>query len=249
MAIWRKTIDCPVAELEDQLTACYADDAFSIEEIDLPGGYVRLLAYFRDPIEGAEPVDESVDWQSVSEQPWVPFEIGQRLWLAPPWLDAEPPAGRMRLNYLRGQACGTGFHAATRLCLAAMDRYLGAGDSLLDVGAGSGILSVAADLLEAGSIIGCDIDHPSTLIAAQNSPAAFFTGSVRSVRSASFDVVAANINATMIANLRDELVRVLKPGGRLIAGGYRVGERPELPLQFLEAHEEEGWESSVWRRD
>lgn len=241
MPTYRRTLDCASTDLELALAECYARGAFSIEEQDLPGGRTRLLAYYYEPVEGAEPVDESIDWQSVSEQPWLPLELGERLWLAPPWVTDDPPPGRIRLNYLRGQACGTGGHAATQVCLEAMDKYLRPGASFLDVGVGSGILSIAASLLGAGFIAGCDIDLPSVEIARENCPAPMFVGSARSIRDASFDVIAANINATMLETIGDDLQRILAPGGILIGGGFRSAENPRLPLRAIERFERDGW--------
>ncbi len=248
MATYRQVRECAVEELEAVLAEGYGAGAFSVEEQDLPGGRVQLLIYFSEPGADREPVDESVDWQSISEQPWVATPIGDRLWLAPPWLDQDAPAGRRRLNYLRGQASGTGFHAATRVSLWAIDRYLQPEMSFLDVGTGSGILCLAADQLDGGRIVGCDIDHPSTVIAAANAPNAFFTGSVRSVRDASFDFVAANVNATVLSILAPELVRILRPGGLLAASGFRVEEDPALPLPVLDRLTIEGWSAIVYRK-
>lgn len=246
MAVYRQTVECASADLELALAACYARGAFSVEEQDLPAGRTRLLVYFHDPVEGAEPVDESIDWQSVSEQPWLPLELGRRLWLAPPWTTDPTPPGRLRLNYLRGQACGTGGHAATQVCLEAMDRFLEPGASFLDVGAGSGILSIAAELLGAGRIIACDIDLPSLEIARGHCTAPMFAGSVRSIRDASFDLVVANINATMLETIGGDLQRVLKPGGILIGGGFRSEETPRLPLRAIERFERGGWSAVVF---
>jgi ribosomal protein L11 methyltransferase len=247
MPIYRRVVETTPAQLEETLAVCYAAGAFSIEEQDLPGARVRLLVYFHEAVEGASEVGDSVDWQSVSEQPWVAVEIGDRLWLAPPWLDEEPPAGRRRLNYVRGQACGTGGHAATQLCLRAMDRYLKPGMDFLDVGAGSGILCTAADVLEAGRITGCDIDHYSMTVAAPNCAAPLFTGSLRSVRAASFDFIAANVNDTVLGYLAPELARAARPGGWIVGSGFKAEEEPKLPFEAVDRLEQDGWRAVVYR--
>ncbi len=246
MAVYRQVVECAAADLELALADCYGRGAFSIEEQDLPGR-VRLLVYFHESVAGSEPVDESIDWQSVSEQPWLAVEIGRRLWLAPPWDTGKTPQGRVRLDYLRGQACGTGGHGATQVCLEAIDEYLQPGMSFLDVGTGSGILSIAAGLLGAATIVACDIDEPSVEIAQANCDAPMFVGSVRSIRDASFDLIAANINATMLDTIGGDLRRVLKPDAILLGGGFRIDEDPELPMRTLERFERDGWACAAYR--
>ena len=76
----------------------------------------------------------------------------ERFFLVPEWRDDPAPEGRVRLIMHPGIACGTGTHAATRLCLTAMERHVAAGDSVLDVGTGSGILADAARVLGASPV-------------------------------------------------------------------------------------------------
>jgi ribosomal protein L11 methyltransferase len=112
------------------------------------------------------------------------------------------PPGRFRLEINPGQQCGTGQHPCTQLCLEAMERIIRPGDAVLDVGSGSGILSIAAKLLGAGRVVACDIDPEAARVAP------FFIGSADAVRSNAFDVVVANISDAVIGELRGELERV-----------------------------------------
>ena len=100
-----------------------------------------------------------------------------------------------------------------------MEDYVKPGLSVLDVGSGSGILARAARLLGAARVYACDIDPVAVEIAAEG-----FIGSADAVATGSADLVVANINPEAIVGLAPELVRVLKPGGTLLASGFEVEE-------------------------
>jgi ribosomal protein L11 methyltransferase len=160
---------------------------------------------FGDPLESAE-----VDWVRRTEDAWPPLLVGERFFLVAPWRTEQTPAGRIRLEINPGQQCGTGQHPCTRLCLEAMERAIRPGDSVLDVGSGSGILSIAAKLLGAARVIACDIDPEAAR------PVPFFVGSVDAVRSGAFDVVVANINEDVMGEMRPDFERVART--RILSG-------------------------------
>lgn len=224
--------DYLIAELSEQNTA-------GIVEED--GGIRAFFENDRDPAQLLDRFAEyspelrqepSVDWAQATRDAWPPLLIGRRFFLVAPWSDQsgsnEPtPGGRLRLEVYPGRACGTGRHPATQLCLEAMEQYVRPGDRVLDVGAGSGILSAAAALLGAGDVVGCDVDHDAVEIARERVRLPLFTGSADAVRSNWADVVIANIDSATIERLAPELARVRKPDSTLILSGFPEGDLPE----------------------
>lgn len=143
-----------------------------------------------------------VDWVTQTEESFPPMLIGDRFFVAAPWRTEPTPPGRLRLVINPGAQCGTGYHRCTQLCLEAMEKLILPGASVLDVGSGSGILSLAAKMLGAGRVVSCDIDPDAT------GPDSFFVGSVNAVRSGAFDVVIANINEDVVGSMRADFERV-----------------------------------------
>ena len=117
----------------------------------------------------AEGIAHEITTASCAEEDWInnwkkyfkPIPVGERLLIRPTWEEYDGFAGvdRVVLSLDPGLAFGTGTHETTRLCMQLLEEYVQPGQSMLDVGCGSGILSVAALLLGAGSAVGVDIDH------------------------------------------------------------------------------------------
>ncbi len=171
----------------------------------------EAAAKFGEPCEAPE-----VDWVQQTKDAWPPILIGEKFFLVAPWRTEPTPEGRFRLEINPGQQCGTGQHPCTQKCLEAMEQIVKPGDSVLDVGSGSAILSKAAKLLGASKVVACDID-PDALT--REFP--FFIGSIDAVRANSFDVVVANINETVIGAMLQDFKRV---AARRILSGFQDEE-------------------------
>lgn len=192
----------------------------------------RVRAFFEDNEDRSEllqlfpgatvRIEEDRDWVQSARDLLQPTEVGTRFFLAPEWRDDPTPAGRFRILVNPGMAFGTGVHETTRLCLEALEEFVKPGASVLDVGTGSGILAQAATLLGAGKVFACDTDPVALEIAKSG-----FVGSVDAVASMSLDLVVANISPETIVRIAPDLVRVLRPGGVLLATGLEI---PEVEL-------------------
>lgn len=198
-----------VAASPDLLADLYEAGTTGIIEHD---GWVE--AFFNDRESAARFGDpricEEVDWVQQTYDAWPPLLVGSKFFVVAPWRTDATPAGRFRLEINPGLQCGTGQHPCTRLCLEALEQIVKPGDSVLDVGTGSGILSIAAKLLGAGRVIACDIDPDAARVVP------FFVGSVDAVRTRSFDIVVANINEAVVEDLREEFERVAQV--RILSG-------------------------------
>jgi ribosomal protein L11 methyltransferase len=193
----------------DRLADLYESGTAGVIEHD---GHLEAFFELRETAEqfGTPVPCPDTDWIQHTHDAWPPLLVGEKFFVVAPWRDDPTPAGRLRLELNPGQQCGTGQHPCTQLCLAAMERIVKPGDAVLDVGSGSGILSIAAKLLGAGRVVACDIDPDAAR------PVPFFIGSADAVRSNSFDVVVANINESVIEDLRGEFLRVARH--RILSG-------------------------------
>ena len=204
-------MDVAPVRYDQQIADLHEAGTLGIVEGD---GY--LEAFFDDHATaarfGAPIVAPDTDWVQASKDAWPPLLVGEKFFVVAPWRTEPTPPGRFRLEINPGMQCGTGQHPCTRLCLEAMERVVKPGDRVLDVGNGSGILSIAAQMLGASVVIACDIELESSRVVP------FFQGSVDAVRSGAFDVVIANISDAVLHELHADLQRVAQ---RRILSGFQ----------------------------
>jgi ribosomal protein L11 methyltransferase len=162
---------------------------------------------------------------------WPSRLVGKRFFLAPSWSDEPTPEGRWRIDYQDGAACGSGEHPSTRQAMEALEDYLQPGMRVADIGCGAGLLSLAAKLLGAAFVVGADIEEDSCRLTHKLSGVPVVQGSAGCLQG-EFDVVVANISPMVLLDLADELLRLAKPGGRLILAGFGVEEAATIRQVF-----------------
>ena len=225
--------------------------AFPMEQIS-----ERLLGEVRHTLDdlwtgaGAQP---TLSMQVIDGGAWVeqwkrfyrPFKLGKRLVIRPPWEPYTAAADELLLTLNPGQAFGTGLHATTQLCLTSLETIIDMrpGVRLLDVGCGSGILSLAGALFGCARVFGIDVDRLAVWVARVNArlnqlskQATFAAGSLEVVTDR-FDIVVANILLEPILAMLRPLHTALVPGGAVVLSGILTAEVPQLRSGLL-AH---GW--------
>ena len=171
------------------------------------------------------------DWENNWKQYYQPLPIGKKLLVVPQWLNPENEEGRLPVLLDPGMIFGTGAHASTQMCMMALENAISGGETVIDLGSGSGILSITALLLGAKSAIGVDIDPKAEDIARENAAInglyadrfTAVTGDVISDKSMmqklageGYDIVLANIVADVIIPLAPVVPYFVKPNGLFI---------------------------------
>lgn len=196
------------------------------------------------------------DWENNWKAYFKPVAVGERLLIRPVWEDEYDARGRVVLNLEPGAAFGTGTHETTRLCLEALEGYVTEGTRTLDIGCGSGILSVAALLLGAKEATGVDIDKTAVRAAAENGALNGFAaprytvlhGDLTNKVQGKYDLILANIVADAIIALSADVRRFMNEGAVYIVSGIidpRENEVREALLEngfeIVNRREEGGW--------
>lgn len=196
------------------------------------------------------------DWANNWKQYFRPVPVGKKLMIHPVWVEDYDPGSRKVLHLEPGIAFGTGTHETTRLCMEALEQYITPDTVMLDVGCGSGILSVAGMLLGAKRVVGVDIDPLAVKVAKENGAMNGFSepafqmlqGDLTDRISGRYSVVTANIVADAIISLTPQILRFLLPGAVYIVSGIIDTRAPEVEavllqngFRILNRREDGGW--------
>ena len=254
----------------------YVDDTL----LERMKGVARVKFYVTDDETGREqmaqalagieaPVSTTVmkeeDWAYGWQKYYQPMAVGERVYIVPEWERGKyVPQGRTAVYLNPGLTFGTGSHASTQLCLTLLEKYLRPGDAVLDLGCGSGILSIAAKNLGAERALGVDIDPKSVDVAYENAALNGIGPSAYTVRAGDvlcdkklaeelgrtgpYRLVLANIVADVIIPLSAQAKGYLAPEGVFICSGVIDTRADEVEgalkkngLRLLERVERDGW--------
>ncbi len=239
--------------------------AAGIEELERDSGWERLKTYF--PQNGKErrviyalhrylkslrriapEISRSkIETASIPEQDWgenwkrffKPVQVTSRFWVKPPWSQVRLKRGQISVDIMPGMAFGTGTHASTQLCIRALgERIKKKGLSVLDVGTGSGILSIVAAKLGAKEVRGIDIDGAAVENAIENVEKNHVSDLVRIKKGRigglqrKFDLIVANIDFKSLKRMERPLLNHLKARGILILSGILKGQKEVLRERY-----------------
>ena len=201
------------------------------------------------------------DWANSWKKYYHPIKVGSRVVIVPAWEKYEPEDGEIPLIMDPGMAFGAGTHETTRLVMEQIEKHVTKDCSVLDIGTGSGILSISASLLGAGRVNAYDIDPTAVRIARENAEingcsniSVNVSDLLSAVEPLEYDLICANIVADIIIRMSPDLFRFAHEGTVFIASGILVERREEVlsamektPFRLISSAEENGWCALVFR--
>jgi ribosomal protein L11 methyltransferase len=254
-------------------------EIYELDAADFPTEGVRVKAYFADragelmglvrqelgclselginvgsgQLELVEVAEE--DWADSWKQYYKPVQISERIVIAPTWEKTTLNAAQLLIELDPGMAFGTGTHPTTVLSILALEQVLTGGEQVIDVGAGTGVLSIAAAKLGADSVLAIDLDPVAVASASQNivlnqvsEQVTVRAGNLLHGETQVVDVIVANILAEVIMQFTDDVQRLLKPGGYFIASGIIESKAGAVKKQIeasgmkiIERKQEKDW--------
>lgn len=257
------------------------EEKFRLDPKDYPDSDIRILVYFDEtyniedqlnkirefiedtPLVNKEEIEvnagiiDETDWENEWKKYFHNFKVGRNFLIVPSWeyADVEIADSDKVIKIDPGMAFGTGDHATTSLCLTFLEDVIKPSDKVIDVGTGSGILSIGAYLLGARNIKATDIDELSLQVSKENfalndcdEDITVMPADLLKDESEHYDVIVANILAHIIDDMIDDAYRLLNNNGRFIASGIIVEKRDEIIAHMKAAGftitdvlEEEGW--------
>ncbi len=246
-----------VEERDAAVTLYFEENDTSIQEMVYIAGCIGEL---RGRSEDAVPAvtvrraDDS-EWKDEWKQYFKPSHITDHIVVRPSWEAYEPAQGEQVIELDPGMAFGTGTHATTRMCVEFLDEYITSERTVMDIGCGSGILSIASALCGAEEVYGFDIDPDAVQAATENTEkngmshiVEIAEGDVTAGLSRKADIVAANLMAELVAAIAPSVAEHLQGPKLFISSGIITEKRSmveqslkDAGFQILEVREQDGW--------
>ena len=198
---------------------------------------VRLLAHVGEVSKLSKRVLNEKEWHESWKKHFSILEIGKTLAIVPSWLKSKKVNRKIVIELDPGMAFGTGHHPTTRMCLEMLETLVKPCHSVLDLGCGSGILSIASAKMGSEKVIGIDNDETAIKVARENikingigDSVSISNGSVpnKNIDKYSNDIVVANISSKVILDLSKEITEYLKPKGYLLISGFLDNTESEI---------------------
>ena len=198
---------------------------------------VRLLAHVGEVSKLSKRVLNEKEWHESWKKHFSILEIGKTLAIVPSWLKSKKVNRKIVIELDPGMAFGTGHHPTTRMCLEMLETLVNPCHTVLDLGCGSGILSIASAKMGSEKVIGIDNDETAIKVARENikingigDSVSISNGSVpnKNIDKYSNDIVVANISSKVILDLSKEITEYLKPKGYLLISGFLDNTESEI---------------------
>lgn len=215
----------------------YLDDIADNDERE-----AKIMAYIKElGGEFSKEIIDDSDWKNNWKKFFKILKPNKTIVIVPTWEEYEKKDGEEIIKLEPGMAFGTGSHETTSLCIKKLEEYMEPGVKVLDIGTGSGILSIAASKLGASKVLGVDIDPMSVYIANENKKlnevinAEFIVGDLLSKVKDKYDIVVSNILAEVIVTMTGDLHKFLNKDGIFISSGI-LKVKSAMVIDSLEAN-------------
>lgn len=183
---------------------------------------------------------ENQDWSKKWKEKWTVTHVTDRIAVVPSWLEYTPQENEITITLDPGCAFGTGTHQTTQLCMKAIEKYLHKGDSMADIGTGSGILAICAKKFGASTVYGCDNDETVIDVCIENAKInnveAKFELKTADKLTEKYDFICANILHNVLAEIMGDLKNLMKPSAKLALSGI-LDEKKPVVLEAIEKHQ------------
>ncbi len=179
---------------------------------------------------------ENQDWSKKWKEKWTVTHVTDRIAVVPSWLRYTPKENEVTITLDPGCAFGTGTHQTTQLCMKALEKYLKEGDTVADIGTGSGILAILAKKMGAHKVYGCDNDETVIDVAKENAEIngvdVKFELNTADKITTQYDFVCANILHFVLAEIMGDLKNITKPSGLISLSGI-LDEKKDMVLDAI----------------